>query len=145
MSGRVESHEMEEGEMATAKKTTGTRTNRANGASTGSGTDLQRDLRDFAKGRPQGWNHEEWLSFLEQLKERGHNINDREAIGSLLERERINLLLEKIPGLGPQRIRTLTEKFGSVWSLRDADAGQLATEAKLPRDVAQRVVDALQQ
>ena len=129
--------------MATAKSNTGTRTSRANGASTNSGTDLQRDLREFAKGRPQGWNHDEWLSFLEHLKERGHNINDQEAIGSLLERERINVLLEKVPGLGPQRIRTLTEKFGSVWRLRDADAGQLAAEAKLPRDVAQRVVEAL--
>jgi hypothetical protein len=130
--------------MATAKKTTGTRTSRATGASTTGDTDLQRDIREFAKGRPQGWNHEEWLAFLEHLKERGHNINDREAIGSLLERERINLLLEKIPGLGPQRIRTLSEKFGSVWSLRDADATRIATEAKLPRDVAQRVVEALQ-
>jgi hypothetical protein len=109
------------------------------------GADLRSDLREFAKGRPQGWNHEEWLGFIEQLRGKGHNINDQEAIGSMLERERIGVLLEKVPGLGAQRIRSLAEAFGNVWRLREADADQIARTAKLPRDVAQRVVDTLHQ
>jgi hypothetical protein len=109
------------------------------------GSDLKSDLREFAKGRPHGWNHDEWLGFIEHLRGKGHNINDQEAIGSMLERERIGVLLEKVPGLGAQRIRSLSEAFGNVWRLREADVDQIARTAKLPRDVAQRVVDTLHQ
>ncbi len=63
----------------------------------------------------------------------------------MLERERIGVLLEKVPGLGAQRIRSISEAFGNVWRLREADADEIARTAKLPRDVAQRVVDTLHQ
>lgn len=124
--------------------TAGTRAKRGTSAM-GNGSDLRADLREFARGRPQGWNHEEWLGFVEHLRGRGHNINDQEAIGSLLERERIGVLLEKVPGLGAQRIRALSDAFGNVWRLREADADEIARTAKIPRDVAQRVVDTLHQ
>jgi hypothetical protein len=129
---------------STTEPNAGTRARRAAPAKS-NGSDLRSDLREFAKGRPQGWNHEEWLGFIEHLRGKGHNINDQEAIGSMLERERIGVLLEKVPGLGAQRIRSLAEAFGNVWRLREADADQIARTAKLPRDVAQRVVDTLHQ
>lgn len=130
--------------ISTTEPTAGTRARRAAPAKS-NGSDLRSDLREFAKGRPDGWNHEEWLGFIEHLRGKGHNINDQEAIGSMLERERIGVLLEKVPGLGAQRIRSLSEAFGNVWRLREADADEIARTAKLPRDVAQRVVDSLHQ
>ncbi len=132
------------GRAPAAESATGSRARRA-APPKGNGSDLKSDLREFAKGRPHGWNHEEWLGFIEHLRGKGHNINDQEAIGSMLERERIGVLLEKVPGLGAQRIRSLSEAFGNVWRLREADADQIARTAKLPRDVAQRVVDTLHQ
>jgi hypothetical protein len=122
-----------------ARKRTATKPDGA----TRSGSNLRADVRDFAKAKPQGWNHDEWLGFLEHLKTRGHNIHDHEAIGTMLERERIAVLLEKVPGLGPQRISALAEKFGNIWRLKGASAEEIAAATKLPRDVAQRVVEAL--
>lgn len=132
------------GRTPTTDASAGTRARRAAPAKS-DGSDLRSDVREFAKGRPQGWNHDEWLGFIEHLRGRGHNINDQEAIGSMLERERIGVLLEKVPGLGAQRIRSISEAFGNVWRLREADADEIARTAKLPRDVAQRVVDTLHQ
>src|SRR5690606_33332913 len=51
--------------------------------------DLQKDLREFASARPSGWSHGDWLTFLEGLSERGHNVADRDAIGLALEKERL--------------------------------------------------------
>lgn len=148
MGSAVESPEMEEYVMAKTARTAGGRAKRVNGSrkpngETKTGTDLRSDLREFAKGRPQGWNHEEWLGFLEDLRGRGHNIHDHEALGSMLERERINVMLEKVPGLGPQRIESLAQRYGNIWRLREADAEQIAVEARLPREVAHRVVEVL--
>lgn len=102
--------------------------------------DLQKDLRDFASARPAGWNHEDWLVFLESLKERGHNINDRDAIGLALERERLDLALSRVKGIGPQRRRALIERYGNVWSLRTADPDEVAKVAGIKRELAERVL-----
>ncbi len=103
------------------------------------GRDLRRDLREFASARPQGWGHDDWLNFLESLKERGHNINDREAIGVALERERLALRLEQVRGVGPQRRQALVERFGNVWSLRNADSREIAAAAGMPVSLAEQV------
>ena len=108
-----------------------------------SAPDLRKDLRDFAGARPDGWGHEDWLKFLEDLQTRGHNINDRDAIGSMLERERLALALERIPGVGPQRVRSIADRYGYLWRLRETDADQLAREANVPKNVAEKVLDAL--
>jgi hypothetical protein len=115
---------------------------------TGAGADkkaasLKKDLRDFAGARPDGWSHDDWLRFLDDLKDRGHNINDRDEIGSMLERERLALALERIPGVGPQRVRSIADRYGYLWRLRETDADQLAREADVPRPVAEKVLDAL--
>ena len=111
--------------------------------STKGGADLRKDLRDFAGTRPQGWSHDDWLTFLDDLKSRGHNINDRDAIGSMLERERLALALEKIPGVGPARVRAIADRYGYLWRLRETNADQLSREADLPKSVADKVIAAL--
>ncbi|MEX2583531.1 MAG: helix-hairpin-helix domain-containing protein [Gemmatimonadota bacterium] len=101
--------------------------------------DLRKDLRDFASGRPTGWGHEDWLNFLESLRSRGHNVNDRDAIGLALERERLDLALNGVAGVGPQRRKSLVEKYDNVWTLRSADAGEIAKTAGIKRDLAEKI------
>jgi excinuclease ABC subunit C len=117
------------------------------GSSSGRGKarkpDLKKDLRDFASGRPQGWGHEDWLNFLENLKERGHNIGDREAIGMALEKERLDLALSDVKGVGPQRRKALVERFGTVWSLRNADPEDIASVGGLPQNLAVQIKSAM--
>ena len=105
--------------------------------------DLKKDLRDFASTRPQGWSHDDWLRFLDDLQARGHNISDRDQIGSMLEKERLSLALERIPGLSAQRARTIAERYGYIWRLKETDADQLASEANVPRPVAEKVLEGL--
>jgi excinuclease UvrABC nuclease subunit len=100
---------------------------------------LSKDLRDFASGRPEGWNHDDWLAFLESLQSRGHNIEDREAIGLALERERLDLALSGVKGVGPQRKKALIERYGNVWNLRNADPAEIAAVGNLPRPLAEQV------
>lgn len=126
---------------ASGTATTGARGSRAGGRK--SGPDLQKDVRDFAVARPGGWSHDDWLQFLDDLQSRGHNINDRDAIGSMLERERLTIALQRIPGVGPQRVKSIADKYGYLWRLRETDADQLAREANLPRSVAEKVVAGL--
>jgi hypothetical protein len=122
-----------------AAKTAGT-TGRKTG---GKKADLKKDLRDFASTRPQGWSHDDWLRFLDDLQARGHNINDRDQIGSMLEKERLSLALERIPGLSAPRARTIAERYGYLWRLKETDADQLSSEAKIPRPVAEKVLEGL--
>lgn len=101
--------------------------------------DLKKDLRDFASGRPQGWSHDDWLSFLESLGSRGHDITDREAIGLALEKERLDIALGRVKGVGPQKRQALVEKYGNVWNLRNADVDEIASVASVSRNVAERI------
>lgn len=104
---------------------------------------LQSDVRSFAAGHPHGWNHDEWLGLLEDLRGRGHSVEDHEAIGSLLERERLRLLLQKIRGIGARRIRAIAERYGNLWRLKEADPEEFAREASLPRSLAARVLESI--
>jgi hypothetical protein len=101
--------------------------------------DLKRDLRDFAAARPNGWSHDDWLNFLENLHEQGHNINDREAIGIALEKERLDIVLEKVKGVGPRRRQALVNHFDNLWSLRNASVEEIASAGGLPRSLAEKV------
>ena len=49
-------------------------------------------------------------------------INDRDQIGSMLEKERLALALERIPGLSAPRARTIAERYGYLWRLKETDA-----------------------
>jgi hypothetical protein len=126
------------GTTSASAMTTG-RSTRSTAQRSNGGRDLRRDLRDFASARPQGWNHDDWLNFLESLKERGHDINDRDAIGMMLEKERLDLALSRIRGMGPQRRQALVERYGTIWNLRNADVDEIAATAKIPRNLAEAV------
>ncbi|HWK88649.1 MAG TPA: helix-hairpin-helix domain-containing protein [Longimicrobium sp.] len=105
--------------------------------------DLRADLRAFAEGRPSGWEHADWVAFLEHLAAKGHDTSDCEAIGRMLERERLAVVLEKIPGLGPRRVDALAERFETLWSIRHATAEAVAAVQGIPRALAERVVEAV--
>ncbi|WP_420125425.1 hypothetical protein [Longimicrobium sp.] len=100
---------------------------------------LQADLRAFAIARPSGWNHEDWMSFLGHLGEKGHDVSDHQTIGARLERERLAVALEAIEGLGPKRVHSLVDRFQTMWSMRHAQAADVATVAGMTRPLAERV------
>lgn len=104
---------------------------------------LREDLRDFASARPSGWGHDDWLAFLDALKERGHDTSEPEAIGRQLERERLAVVLSQVPGLGPKRVEALVERFETMWSARHAGAERIAEVPGIPRALAERVAEAL--
>ena len=107
------------------------------------GLDLRAEARGFVAGRPQGWNHDEWLGFLEDLRQRGHNVEDRDAIGSMLERERLGVVLERVEGISAQRVRSISERYGNVWRLKDATPEELARETKIPQPLAERILESV--
>ncbi|HEY7766949.1 hypothetical protein [Longimicrobium sp.] len=105
---------------------------------------LQADLRAFAIARPGGWNHEDWLGFLDSLRQKGHDLSAPEEIGSRLERERLGVVLSGIQGLGPKRVDALVERFHTLYSARHASVEEFAG-AGLPRADAERVLRELQE
>jgi hypothetical protein len=106
---------------------------------------LQADLRAFAIARPSGWNHEDWMAFLGHLGEHGHDVSDQQHIGARLERERLAVTLEAIEGLGPKRVHSLVDRFQTLWSMRHAQAADVATVAGMTRPLAERVVQQLRE
>jgi hypothetical protein len=105
--------------------------------------DLRSDLRAFAAGRPQGWDHKDWLAFLEHLRERGHETSDADAIGKALERERLAVVLETVQGMGPKRVDSLVERFQTLWSLRHAPVDAIATTPGMNLSLAEKVRQAI--
>ncbi len=101
--------------------------------------DLKKDLREFASARPQGWNHEDWLAFLEDLQSRGHNISDREAIGVALERERLLMALGQVRGIGPLKRQAIAEHYNNLWELRHADPNEISTVGSISLVDAERI------
>ncbi|MDB4951796.1 MAG: hypothetical protein JWM27_4445 [Gemmatimonadetes bacterium] len=114
------------------------------GGSRGKKPDLRADLRDFASARPSGWDHDDWLGFLDHLKSRGHDTSDHDGVGRSLERERLAVTLERVDGLDSRTVDTLTERFGTLYSLRNADADEIAS-AGVPRDVAEKVAGSVRE
>lgn len=131
------------GETKPPRSGRGSRSGRSGGRGKSNGPDLRKDLREFASARPDGWGHDDWLRFLEDLRERGHNVNDRDQVGLMLERERLTLALENVPGVGPRRVQNIVEKFGYMWRLREASAEDISREAGVPRQIAEKVVEAV--
>ncbi|MBW3656390.1 MAG: hypothetical protein KY444_09790 [Gemmatimonadetes bacterium] len=105
---------------------------------------LQADLRAFAIARPGGWNHEDWLGFLDWLRQKGHDVASTEEIGSRLERERLGVVLGGIQGIGPKRVEALVNRFHTLYSARHASVEEFAG-AGLPRADAERVLRELQE
>lgn len=112
-------------------------------ARTASEAGLRRDLREFVQAHPGGWGHNEWIGLVNLLKDRGHDTSDTDAVGMALERERLTIVLERVPGLGPRRVQAIADRYPRVWNVMQAGAEEIAMAANLPRAVAQRVKDAL--
>jgi hypothetical protein len=108
------------------------------------GPDLREDLRAFVAAQPSGWGHEDWLAFLDHLGERGHDTSDPDAIGLLLERERLAALLERVQGMGPRRIQSVVERYDTIWSARHADVDEIAALPLMTRALAEKVRQSLQ-
>lgn len=106
---------------------------------------LRDDLRAFAAARPSGWGHDDWLVFLDALKERGHDTSEPDAIGRQLERERLAVVVAEVPGLGPKRVEALVERFETLWSARHAGVDELASVPGIPRSLAERVAARLRE
>ncbi|HSU16358.1 helix-hairpin-helix domain-containing protein [Longimicrobium sp.] len=108
------------------------------------GPDLRGDLRAFVTARPAGWGHDDWVAFLDHLRERGHDTTDPDAIGLLLERERLAALLERVPGMGPRRIDAVVGRYDTIWSAHQAGVDDLAALPNMTRALAEKVRQALQ-
>ncbi|HEY0035417.1 MAG TPA: helix-hairpin-helix domain-containing protein, partial [Longimicrobium sp.] len=102
-------------------------------------SNLRADLRDFASARPGGWNHEDWISFLDHLRGRGHDVTDADGVGLSLERERLTLHLERIPGMGPRRVEALVNRYHTLYSISHADVDELAGVQGMNRALAEKV------
>jgi excinuclease ABC subunit C len=102
-------------------------------------SELSEELRRFIGEHAQGWGHDDWLQLLEHLRGRGHDIHDPDAVGALLERQRLTARLETLEGIGPRRIRALSDRYGSIWNLGQADTEELARSARIPRALAERI------
>ena len=103
------------------------------------GPDLTADLRQFVSENPNGWGHDEWLSLLHRLQERGHSVDDTEQIGRTLERERLTATLQRVQGVGPQRVKAIADRYGNIWNLLYADVDDLVQATNIPRSLAERI------
>lgn len=107
------------------------------------GPDLREDLRAFVQAQPSGWGHEDWVAFLDHLGTRGHDTSDPEAVGLLLERERLAARLEGIAGMGPRRVQAVVERYDTIWSAHQAGVDEIATVSGMNRSLAEKVRQAL--
>jgi excinuclease ABC subunit C len=107
------------------------------------GSELRLDLRGFVEEHPYGWEHGEWLDLLASLRDRGHEVGDAAAIGRMLERERLAAVLARIPRVGPQRVQSIVERYGSLSGLREADVEDLTQATRIPRLLAERIKESV--
>lgn len=102
-------------------------------------------IRAFVEAHPDGWGHEEWLGLLAELSAAGVDVSDPDAIGGMLEHERLAATLGSlgVKGLGPKRIEAIADRYRTLWILRHVNAEDVASLKNVPTDVAERVVEAL--
>jgi hypothetical protein len=96
------------------------------------------EARRFVASHPDGWNHEAWLGFLDNLREAGVDTSDPDAIGCQLERERLGQSLRGVNGLGQARIDALVSRHGSCWNVAQQSVEELE-QSGLSRQQAERV------
>lgn len=104
---------------------------------------LRAELRQFVLEQPGGWDHEAWLSLLNTLGERGYDVSKADAIGLALERERLLVILEGVPGVGERRRASILHRYARLWDLQHADEDELASLPGLNSGLAQRILEAV--
>jgi hypothetical protein len=112
----------------------------------GSGGDrLHDELRSFVAAHPHGWNHDEWQGLLGRLRDGGHDTGDTDRIGAELEKERLVHTIEQqnVPGLGPAKVRSLADRFSTLWSFRHASVDDLASVKGIKREQAEKLHESL--
>lgn len=107
---------------------------------------MKERLREFVERHPGGWNHEEWTGLLAELEQSGADVGDPERVGRALEKTRLEWELGRrsVKGLGPKRSEALAERFGTLWSLRQASVDDVAQVPTINRSLAEKVVQAMQ-
>lgn len=81
-----------------------------------------------------------------QLLQRARDEAHRFALGyhqKIRRRESLTSALDAIPGIGPKRKRALLKRFGSVRSIQETPADELATAQGMNRELAQKVKEYL--
>jgi excinuclease UvrABC nuclease subunit len=106
---------------------------------------LEKEIQSFVGQHPEGWGHGEWLSFLHHLRDEGLEISNPDSIGLALEKERVRSALRGIAirGLGPKRVESIADGFGTFHELLSVDARGLAGRTGIPMKIAQEVVEKL--
>lgn len=107
------------------------------------GSGLRADMREFAAARPSGWDHHDWVTFLGGLRDKGHDTSDADEIGRQLERERISLVLQDVPGLGSRKVEAVADRFGRLYELRNASVDEIAGVPGINRDLAEKISNAV--
>jgi len=106
---------------------------------------LNEHLSTFVEDHPEGWGHDEWTTLLQSLEQQGEEIADADSVGWALENLRLGLALRRagVPGLGPKRIDRVVNRFGTLWSLRQASADQVAEIPTIHQGLAEQLVTAV--
>lgn len=107
------------------------------------GSGLRADMREFAAARPSGWDHHDWVTFLGGLRDKGHDTSDADEIGRQLERERISVVLQDVPGLGSRKVEAVADRFGRLYELRNASVDEIAGVPGINRDLAEKISNAV--
>jgi excinuclease ABC subunit C len=82
------------------------------------------------------------LRALQRLRDEAHRFG-LDYHRKLRSRARIGSALDAVPGVGPTRRAALLKAFGSVAALRTATPAEIATRARVPQALAERVADHL--
>lgn len=102
-------------------------------------------MKDFVSEHSSGWSHREWLGLLAELTDAGYDTSDPDHIGLVLERERLESVLEgaSVKGLGPRRRQAVAQRLGTVWNLQEASVDDLSEIPGVHRKLAQALHAAL--
>jgi hypothetical protein len=106
---------------------------------------IRDQLTAFVEDHPDGWDHAEWVGFLQALDQQGIDVSDPDDLGLKLENTRLSWELQRraVPGLGPKRIDAVVGRFGTLWSLRQATPDEIAEIPTIHKGLAEKLSDAL--
>jgi hypothetical protein len=109
------------------------------------GDGLNGRIQQFVEQNPGGWSDEDWVRFLAELGEAGLDTSDPDALGLELERARLlrRLQTANIKGLGPRRIATVAERYGTLWNVQRAEVEELRTLPGFNRQIAEALKSAV--